>query len=90
MNNLCVCSSAARLRSCCDLLTINKTLIYAKSRVHVRTMDIAQWFEGCQGLNHIPLSLTKIREAIAIVMDVFFQQLDILQLTSSSFPIEEA
>jgi hypothetical protein len=43
-----------------------------------------------QGLNHIPLSPTKIGETVAIIMDAFSQLVDILQLIILQFPIEEA
>jgi hypothetical protein len=95
-DNSCACSSATRLRRFCDPLTINETSSYAKTGMHVRTMDLSIiQHKGLkdalsQGLNHIPLSPTKIGQTIAIIMDAFSQLVDILQLTSVQFPIDEA
>jgi hypothetical protein len=92
----CACSTATRLRSFCDPLTINETSSFAHVGVHVRTMDLSI-IQHCglrdalmQGLNHIPLSPTKIGETVAVIMDVFSQLVDILQLSTLQFPIDEA
>lgn len=73
----CLCSSAHRLRNFCDSLTLNETSSFAKSSIHVCTMDsyIVQ-HKGLrealsQGLNHIPVRPTNIAEATTIMMDAF-------------------
>ena len=95
-DNSCACSTATRLRSFCDPLTIHETSSFAHAGVHVRTMDLSI-IQHCvlrdalmQGLNHIPLSPTKIGETVAVVMDAFAQLTDILHLSILQFPIDEA
>jgi hypothetical protein len=95
-DNLCMCSSAKRLKSFCDPLTINETSSFVAPSMHVRTVDLSIIQHTglrdalSQGLNHIPLRPTKIGEIIAIVMDAYSQLVDILQLTKLHFPVEEA
>ena len=75
---------------------MSETSSFAHAGVHVRTMDLSIiQHHGLrdaliQGLNHIPLSPTKIGETIAIILDAFSQLVDILQLSILQFPIEEA
>jgi hypothetical protein len=95
-DNPCICSTATKLRSFCDPLTINETSSFAHAGVHVRTMDLSIiQHKGLkdalsQGLNHIPLSPTKLGEIVAVIMDAFLQLVDILQLSILQFPIDEA
>jgi hypothetical protein len=92
----CLCTSANRLKNYCDPLTAFELSSYCKASMHVRTMDLSIIQHNglrlalFQGLNHIPLKPSNIAKAIAIAMDAFMQLVEILDLPSIDFPVQEA
>ena len=96
VDDTCACTSATRLRSFCDPLTITETSKNCKPAVHVRTMNIniiqhkQLRLAVSQGLNHIPLQSIIIAKAVASIIHAYQQLVIILQLKKLQFPIETA
>jgi hypothetical protein len=93
---LCACTTTSRLLRLYDPLMALETSSFAKSSLHVRTMDIGiiqhkdMKFVLGQGLNHNPLQPTAIVPAIAIIMNAFQQLSEILDLEQLGFPVNIA
>jgi hypothetical protein len=95
-NETCVCTSAKRFQHYLDSRTMDEQSSYAKQSMHVRTTDvnIIQHPELrkiiSQGLNHIPLRPTSIKECIDTVLHAFEQLSSILHLYELDFPFKDA